>query len=259
MAPGARVGYCRCSAEHPVSRDYELRPRPERNAPQPLGRAVSEAPARSSVFQATHLRPAGVRHAHLNMLARPRTATRSSASSSSPPSEAVTDSGVAARASTRSPLARFSQLLGLIDQLFHTVASPPVAYLLLLTRSGAARLRVLHRRRWGGWRASELLHFLAFSGLAVLPTRTWAVAVIGLAMLAFSIDVQVGIPDSGPGRPRAHRDRHLVPLRTVAGASMRPRWISLITGLGGHRSPSSSACPTWSAPASPRRPSAASG
>ena len=76
--------------------------------------------------------------------------------------------------------------------------------------------------------------FLAFSGLAVLPTRTWAVVVIGLAMLAFSVDVQVGIPRfwTGVGLVFTVIGTWFL-FEPLPGASMRPGWIALITGVGG--------------------------
>ncbi len=49
---------------------------------------------------------------------------------------------------------RFSKL-DLLPRLLHTVASPPVAYLLADDRARAARVRVLRRRRRHRWRASE--------------------------------------------------------------------------------------------------------
>ena len=75
---------------------------------------------------------------------------------------------------------------------------------------------------------------LAFSGLSVLPTRTWAIVVIGVAMLAFSIDVQVGIPRfwTGFGLLLTVIGTWFL-FETLPGASTRPSWIALITGVGG--------------------------
>ena len=89
--------------------------------------------------------------------------------------------------------ARFFKL-GLVDQLFHTVASPPVAYLLLLT--GLALIVFEFFTAGVGVAAvvGAVCVILACTGLAVLPTRTWAVVLIVLSMLAFAVDVQVGIP-----------------------------------------------------------------
>ena len=128
---------------------------------------------------------------------------------------------------------RFSKL-SLIDQLFHTVASPPVAYLLLLTGLALLVFEFYTAGIGVGGVVGAVCTFLAFSGLAVLPTRTWAIVVIGVAMLAFAVDVQVGIPRFWTG---------VGVLLTIIGTwflfeslpsdSMRPSWIALLTGIGG--------------------------
>lgn len=130
-------------------------------------------------------------------------------------------------------IVRFSKL-SLIDQLFHTVASPPVAYLLLLTGLALLVFEFFTAGVGVAGVVGAICTFLAFSGLAVLPTRTWAVAVIGLAMFAFSIDVQVGIPRfwTGVGLGLTLIGTWFL-FEPLPGASMRPGWIALFTGLGG--------------------------
>jgi len=75
---------------------------------------------------------------------------------------------------------------------------------------------------------------LAFTGLAVLPTRTWAVALIMLAMIAFAIDVQVGIPRlwTGVGIVLTIIGSWYL-FESIPGSSMRPSWLALIAGLSG--------------------------
>ena len=145
--------------------------------------------------------------------------------------QVVTDDGNS-RFDTVAPV-RFSKL-SLTDQLFHTVASPPVAYLLLLT--GLALLIFEFFTAGVGLAAAvgAFCTLLAFSGLAVLPTNTWAVVVICVAMLAFAIDVQVGIPRfwTGVGLLLTVVGTWFL-FRSVPGASMRPSWIALFTGIGG--------------------------
>ncbi len=88
---------------------------------------------------------------------------------------------------------RFGQL-GLVDQLFHTVASPPVAYLLLVI---GASLLVFELFTAGVGVAGMVgvgSLLLAAYGLAVLPTRTWALVLLCLAFPAFAVDVQTGVP-----------------------------------------------------------------
>jgi membrane-bound serine protease (ClpP class) len=128
---------------------------------------------------------------------------------------------------------RFSKL-SLIDQMFHTVASPPVAYLLLLTGLALLVFEFFTAGVGVGGVVGAVCTFLAFSGLAVLPTNTWAIVMIGVAMLAFAIDVQVGIPRfwTGVGIFLTVIASWFL-FRSLPGASMRPGWIPLITGVGG--------------------------
>jgi membrane-bound serine protease (ClpP class) len=123
---------------------------------------------------------------------------------------------------------RFGQL-GLIDQLFHTVASPPVAYLLLVI---GASLLVFELFTAGVGVAGMVgvgSLFLAAYGLAVLPTRTWALVLLCLAFPAFAVDVQTGAP------------RFWTAIGTVAlvvGSIAvfedgPPSWITLLAGIVG--------------------------
>lgn len=128
---------------------------------------------------------------------------------------------------------RFSKL-SLVDQLFHTVASPPVAYLLLLTGLALLVFEFYTAGVGVGGVVGAVCTFLAFSGLSVLPTRTWAIVVIGVAMLAFAVDVQVGIPRfwTGVGLLLTVIGTWFL-FESLPGASMRPSWIALIAGVGG--------------------------
>lgn len=84
--------------------------------------------------------------------------------------------------------------LPLVDQLFHTVASAPVAYLLL---AAGLVLLVFEFYTAGVGIAGvtgALALVLAAYGLAVLPTRGIGLALIVLSISAFAIDVQTGVP-----------------------------------------------------------------
>ena len=145
--------------------------------------------------------------------------------------EAITDSGQVRRDTTST--VRFAKL-SLIDQLFHTVASPPVAYLLLLT--GLALMVFEFFTAGVGVAAvvGAVCLILACTGLAVLPTRPWAVALILLSMLAFAVDVQVGIPRFWTGVGIAGTIvASLFLFESLPGTSLRPSWIALLTGIGG--------------------------
>ncbi len=128
---------------------------------------------------------------------------------------------------------RFAKLT-LVDQLFHTVASPPVAYLLLLTGLALLVFEFFTAGVGIAGAVGAVCTVLAFSGLAVLPTRPWAVVLIMLAMLAFAIDVQVGIPRfwTGVGIVLTIVASWIL-FEPIPGSSMRPSWIALIAGIGG--------------------------
>src|SRR6478735_7726 len=88
---------------------------------------------------------------------------------------------------------RFGQL-SLLSQLFHTVASPAVAYLLLAVGLALIVFELFTAGVGVAGVVGAGSFMLAGYGLGVLPVRWWGVALIGLAMLAFAIDVQTGVP-----------------------------------------------------------------
>ena len=66
------------------------------------------------------------------------------------------------------------------------------------------------------------------------PARSWAVALIVLAMLAFAVDVQVGLPRTWTGIGIVLTIiGSLWLFESVPGASLRPTWLSLVAGIGG--------------------------
>jgi membrane-bound serine protease (ClpP class) len=145
--------------------------------------------------------------------------------------EVVTDDGTVQRDTIA--VTRFSKL-GLVEQLFHTVASPAVAYLLLLV--GLALL-VFEFYTAGVGIAGVVgagATILACYGLAALPARGWAVGLIVAAMIAFAIDVQVGFPRvwTGVGVMLSIVGSWYL-FEPLPGASLRPSWITLIAGIGG--------------------------
>jgi len=88
---------------------------------------------------------------------------------------------------------RFRQL-SLSGQLFHTVASPEVAYLFFV---GGMMLLVFELFTAGVGVAGVIgaaLFVLGSYGLSVLPTRTAAVVLLVGAILAFAVDIQTNIP-----------------------------------------------------------------
>ncbi len=88
---------------------------------------------------------------------------------------------------------RFRQL-DVVDQFFHTVASPAVAYLLLLVGMGLLVFELFTAGVGIAGMIGAGSFLLATYGLGVLPARAWAVGVLVFAFLGFAIDVQAGVP-----------------------------------------------------------------
>ena len=88
---------------------------------------------------------------------------------------------------------QFSEL-SLVEQLFHTVASPAVAYLLL----AAGMALLIFDLFTAGVGVAGVVgagsFILACYGLAVLPTRAVGIVLLVASMVAFAIDVQTGVP-----------------------------------------------------------------
>jgi membrane-bound serine protease (ClpP class) len=88
---------------------------------------------------------------------------------------------------------RFSQL-ALPSQLLHTAASPAVAYLLLVLGLGLVVFEFFTAGVGVAAVVAVLCLLPAGYGLGVLPVRGWALALIVASMLAFSVDIQTGVP-----------------------------------------------------------------
>jgi membrane-bound serine protease (ClpP class) len=84
--------------------------------------------------------------------------------------------------------------LPLLDQLFHTVASPPVAYLLFLIGLGLVVFELFTAGVGiaGAVGAGSLV--LGGYGLAELPTNPLAIGLLLLAAFGYAVDVQTGVP-----------------------------------------------------------------
>ena len=88
---------------------------------------------------------------------------------------------------------RFKKL-DVVKQFFHTVASPAVAYLLLVVGLG---LLVFEFFTAGVGIAGVLgagCFLFSTYGLYVLPTRWWGILLLVIAFLGYSIDIQAGVP-----------------------------------------------------------------
>lgn len=125
--------------------------------------------------------------------------------------------------------ARFTDL-GLADRLFHTVASPPIAYLLFIT---ALALLIFEFYTAGVGLAGVIgagCLVLACYGFGVLPLRNWALAVIIASMLACAVDVQVGIPRFWTG---VGLFGNLVGALWLFRDGFSLSWVTLVVGMLG--------------------------
>jgi membrane-bound serine protease (ClpP class) len=124
--------------------------------------------------------------------------------------------------------ARFAKL-PLTSQLLHTVASPPVAYLLFVI--GLALM--LFELFTAGVGVAGLVGagslVLGCYGLAALPTNPWAVALLLLAIVGYGIDIQTGVPRVWSG---------IATVAFVAGSvvlydGLSLSWITLLVAIVG--------------------------
>ncbi|HEY5155849.1 MAG TPA: NfeD family protein [Acidimicrobiales bacterium] len=123
---------------------------------------------------------------------------------------------------------QFNQL-SLVSQLFHTVASPAVAYLLLTTGLALLIFELFTAGVGVAGVVGAGAFILSCYGLAVLPTNWWGIAAIVLSMVAFAIDVQTGVPRFWTG---AGMVLYVVGSLTLYdGVSIS--WITLAVGIGG--------------------------
>lgn len=88
---------------------------------------------------------------------------------------------------------RFAKL-GLLARLLHTAASPSVAYLLFAAGLALIVLELFTAGIGVAAVTGATCLVLSCYGLAALPTRPYAVALLALAFLAYAIDVQAGSP-----------------------------------------------------------------
>ena len=84
--------------------------------------------------------------------------------------------------------------LTFLDQLFHTVASPPMAYVLLLVGLWLFAFEFFSAGVGIAGATGAVSLLLASYGLATLPFAWWALALLALAIFAYCIDAQAGVP-----------------------------------------------------------------
>lgn len=136
--------------------------------------------------------------------------------------------GVTQRTVAGESIPVFSKL-PIIDQLLHTVSSPAVAYLLLLTGMALIVFELFTAGIGVAGVIGAGCTVLGCYGLANLPARGWAVALLVLTILAYSIDVQTGVPRVWTG---------IGTVALVVGSlflydGLSLSWITLLVGIVG--------------------------
>jgi membrane-bound serine protease (ClpP class) len=114
----------------------------------------------------------------------------------------------------------------------HTVASPPVAYLLFAIGLALLVFEFFTAGIGIAGVVGAICAMLGTYGLASLPVRGWAVALIVLALVAFAVDVQVGVPRFWTGVGLVMFVVASFALyRPIDGSNMRMSWITLVSGI----------------------------
>ena len=124
--------------------------------------------------------------------------------------------------------------LGLMPRLLHTVASPPSAY--LLTTIGLALLIFEFFTAGIGIGAfvGSVCLVLGTLGMGALPMSSFGLALLILSMIAFAIDVQVGVPRLWTGLGLVtYIGASFTMFQSADGMTMRPGWISLMVCIVG--------------------------
>lgn len=119
--------------------------------------------------------------------------------------------------------------LPITDQLLHTVSSPAVAYLLLLAGLALIVFELFTAGIGVAGVVGAGCTILGCYGLAALPARGWAVALLVFTILAYSIDVQTGVPRVWTG---------IGTVALVVGSfalydGLSLSWITLLVGIVG--------------------------
>jgi membrane-bound serine protease (ClpP class) len=84
--------------------------------------------------------------------------------------------------------------LSLVSQLFHTVASPEVAYLFFVLGLALLVFELFTAGVGVAGVLGAVFVALGSYGLATLPTRWWAIALLLLSLVLMAIDIQTNVP-----------------------------------------------------------------
>jgi len=124
--------------------------------------------------------------------------------------------------------------LGLVPRLLHTVASPPSAYLMLTIGLALLIFEFFTAGIGVGALVGAVCLILGCIGIGTLPMSGVGVGLLLASMVAFAIDVQVGVPRFWTGVGLVcYTVASFTMFRSVDGLTMRPSWITLLVGIGG--------------------------
>ncbi len=144
--------------------------------------------------------------------------------------DALDDEGQVTREATT---VRFFKL-GLVPRLLHTVASPASAYLLLTIGLALLVFEFFTAGIGVAGLVGAITLILGFVGIGELPMNSWGIALLLLSMIAFAVDVQVGIPRLWTGVGLIlYTVASFMMFEPVDGLTMRPSWITLSVGIIG--------------------------
>ena len=138
------------------------------------------------------------------------------------------DDGVVRRAPADDVVVSFVKL-PLLDGLFHTAASPAVAYLLLLAGLSLLLLDFYTGGIGIAAMVAAVCVLLAAFGLGTLDIRLWALVLLIAGFVAFAVDIQTGVPRFWTAAGGA---AVLVGSLTLFGQHSMS-WIPLLVGLVG--------------------------
>ncbi len=117
-------------------------------------------------------------------------------------------------------------------QFMHTVASPPLAYLLFAFGLALLIFEFFTAGIGIAGAVGAISTLLGSYGLAELPARGWAVALLIVATAAFAVDVQVGIPRFWTGvGVVVHVIGAFWLFEAAQMQSLRLGWLPLVSGI----------------------------
>lgn len=143
--------------------------------------------------------------------------------------DALDDNGQVVREATT---ARFFKL-GLVPRLLHTVASPASAFLLISAGLALLIFELFTAGIGVAGLVGAICTLLASIGMSYVPINGTGLVLLLLAMVAFAVDVQVGVPRLWTGVGLVlYIISSFILFEPVGAHVMRPSWITLVACIG---------------------------